>query len=333
MPEISVILPFYNAQETLETAVISILKQSFTDFELLLINNNSVDKSIELASKLAQKDNRIQILHEKKQGIVPALLKGLHYSTGQYIARMDADDISLPNRFELQHKLLENRQDIGLVASCVKLFPAKTSNRGLCHYVNWQNQILTHEDILIKSFVESPVIHPSIMFRKKIARKYGYYRDGDFPEDYELFLRWLHAGVKFSKIEKVLLHWRDKSNRLTRTYERYNKEAFFQTKLKYITKYIKHVNANYPEVYGWGAGQLAKKRRRILEYEGLKFKAIFEVDPAKIDNKEILHYSEIPERGDIFIVSLVSNKGAGEKIKKYLSFIDYVEGKDFILTG
>ncbi|MGM0612050.1 MAG: glycosyltransferase family 2 protein [Bacteroidota bacterium] len=333
MPEISVILPFYNAQDTLGSSVNSILKQSFTDFELLLINNNSSDKSVEIAKKLAQKDNRIHLMHEHKQGIVPALQKGFHRSQGKYIARMDADDISVPDRFELQHDLLETRQDVGLVASCVKLFPAKTSNLGLMHYVNWQNQIITHKDILVKSFVESPLIHPSVMFRKQTAENFGYYHDGDFPEDYELFLRWLEAGVKFSKIDKVLLHWRDEKNRLTRTDKRYRREAFFQTKLKYLIKYMKLNNPDYPEVYGWGAGKIARKWRRLLEGEGIQFKAVFEVDPAKIDNKEVLHYSEIPERGTIFIVSLVSNKGAGEKIKEYLTFIDYVEGKDFILTG
>ena len=333
MPEVTVLLPFYNAQDTFDTAIKSILKQTFIDFELLLVNNNSTDQSMEITEKSAQKDSRIHVLHERNQGIVPALNKGIQNSRGKYIARMDADDISAPERLELQYKFLKANPNTGLVGSRVKLFPAATSNFGFWRYVKWQNQILTYDEILTKRFVESPVVHPSIMFRKSIAEKFGYYREGEFPEDYELFLRWLDGGVKFSKIDKVLLHWQDNKNRLTRSDKRYRQGAFFQTKLKYLAEFIKHTNPYYPNVYACGAGQNAKKWRRLLENEGLRFKAIFEVDPSKIDNKTIFHYSEIPKKGNIFIVSLVSNKDAGEKIKEFLTFNNYMEGKDFILAG
>lgn len=101
-PEISVILPFYNAEKTLETAVESILNQSFSNFELLLIDNCSTDKSFSIAQKLAKKDPRIWLLTEENPGVAHAMNCGLKNAHGKFIARMDADDISLPARLEKQ---------------------------------------------------------------------------------------------------------------------------------------------------------------------------------------------------------------------------------------
>jgi glycosyltransferase involved in cell wall biosynthesis len=333
MPEVSVILPFYNAEQTLEKAVKSILKQSFTDYELLLIDNNSSDNSSRIAQKLAEKDERINILHESRRGVVPALLKGFSECKADFIARMDSDDFSATDRLQLQYQFLKENPEYGLVSSRVRVFPATTSNMGLWRYVKWQNEIMQHEEMLIKSFVESPIVTPSIMYRKKVAEEHGYVRECDFPEDYEMFLRWLSKGVKFHKLDKVLLHWHDSESRLTRTDKRYRQEAFFKVKMDYLPDFLSQNNTHHPDVYAWGDGKYARKWKSMLKEKGINILASFEVDPAKVNNKEVLHYSEIPEKGKIFIVSLVSNKGAGDKIKEYLNFIDYKEGKDFILAG
>lgn len=333
MPEVSVILPFYNAEQTLEKAVTSILKQTFTNFELLLVNNNSSDNSLRIAQELAEKDERIQILHEPKRGVVPALLKAFSACQADLIARMDSDDFSSVDRLQLQYQFLKDNPDYGLVASRVRVFPATTSNMGLWRYVKWQNEILQHDKMLIKSFVESPIVTPSIMYRKEVAEEHGYVREGDFPEDYEMFLRWLSKGIKFHKLDKVLLHWRDSETRLTRTDKRYRQEAFFKVKMDYLPDFLSRNNPHHPDVYAWGDGKYARKWKAMLRDKGINILASFEVDPAKVNNKEVFHYSEIPEKGKIFIVSLVSNKGAGDKIKEYLNFIGYKEGNDFILAG
>lgn len=333
MPEVSVILPFYNAEKTLGKAIISILNQTFTDFELLLVDNNSNDNSRKIAKNLAKKDDRIQILDEPRRGVVPALLKAFSACKAEFIARMDSDDFSVINRLQLQYQFLKENPDYGLVASKARVFPATTSNMGLCHYVKWQNEILQHEEMRIKSFVESPIVTPSIMYQKQVAEEHGYVREGDFPEDYEMFLRWLSKGVKFHKLDKVLLHWHDSETRLTRTDKRYRQESFFKVKMDYLPEFLSHNNPHHPDVYVWGDGKYARKWKSMLRAKGINILASFEVDPAKVNNEAVFHYSEIPGKGKIFIVSLVSNKGAGNKIKDYLNFIDYKEGEDFILAG
>lgn len=333
MPKVSVILPYYNAGDTLQSAAKSILDQTFKDLELILVNNSSTDSGPRIAENLAKKDNRIILANEPKQGIVPALLKGYKNSNGKYIVRMDADDISTSKRIDLQNHFLDKNPDYGLVSGKVNLFPVTVSNKGLQRYVNWHNELLEHEQIRKKSFIDSPVIHPSIMFRRSMAEKYGYLASGDFPEDYELFMRWLKAGVKFHKMNQIILYWQDSGTKLTRIDKRYRQEAFFRIKVKYLSDFLKKYNPHHPKIYLWGDGKNAKKLRELLIDSELEIQASFEVDPKKIDNKNVFHYSEIPENGIIFILSLVSNRGAGEHIKKYLQSFGYQEGKNLILFG
>src|SRR6056297_406605 len=114
-PEISVILPFQNAETTLSEAVQSIVNQTFPDFELLLVDNNSSDNSRNIACKWAKKDQRISLLEEKRPGVAHAMNCGLKNAGGRFVARMDADDISHPERLEKQLLFLKKNPDTGLV--------------------------------------------------------------------------------------------------------------------------------------------------------------------------------------------------------------------------
>ena len=115
-PEVSVIIPFFNAENTLFSAVSSILNQTFENFELLLVDNNSSDKSRAIAEKLADSDSRIKIHHEQEQGVEHAMNCGLKYAKANLVARMDADDFSLPERLAKQVAFLNpNNEDILVV--------------------------------------------------------------------------------------------------------------------------------------------------------------------------------------------------------------------------
>ena len=119
-PKISVILPFYNAERTIARAITSIANQNFRDFECILIDNNSTDNSTWIAQKIIDRDIRFTIISEKKQGVTFASNKGLEVSKGKYIARMDADDWSYPERLEIQSDFLDKYLHYGAVGSLVK---------------------------------------------------------------------------------------------------------------------------------------------------------------------------------------------------------------------
>lgn len=329
-PKISVVLPFYNAEQTLKTAANSILAQTFQNFELLLINNNSTDSSRKIAEELTKSDKRIRILHETKPGVANAMNCGLAHSQGLFIARMDSDDIAHPNRLKKQYNYLIKNPSIALVGSAVKYISHVPGNKGFRRFVDWANSFHTPKEIELKQFIEIPVINPTIFFRRELFEKFGGCHDDNFPEDYEMQLRYLSKGTKMAKISEKLLQWHDHETRLTRTDERYSTEAFFQTKAFYFRFWSEQHNPFHPKIWIWGAGRKTRQRTVFLEQQGLQIEGRIDIVESKPD---ALFYKDLPQPGRFFIVSMVTNTGAGEKIREFLHQKSYCEGKDFILMG
>lgn len=263
-PQVSILLPFHKSKDTLDRAIQSILNQLFSNFELILISNNADDESIKIATTYCKKDQRCTLIHEKQQGVVHAFNKGLSLSIGKYIARMDADDWSFPERLQQQLDFLETHEDYSVVAGQAQYIPHKPDTKGFGRYVNWSNEILEFKDIYYKQFVESPVINPTAMWRKEVSDKYGSYAEGAFPEDYELWLRWLQKGVKFHKLNQLVIKWYDSDSRLTRTDERYSDDAFFEVKSSYLANWLMNNNPFYPKVLVWGASKISRRRANLL---------------------------------------------------------------------
>ncbi len=327
--EVSVILPFFNAEKTLCNAAQSILRQTFTSFELLLVDNNSTDLSSEIAAKLAREDKRIKVLSEKQIGVANAMNKGLENSVGTFIARMDADDISHPERLQKQVEFLKKNQEIGLVGSKVKYISHIENSAGFERFVNWSNSFCSPNEIDLNRFIEIPIINPTLLFKKEIYQKYGGCVHGDFPEDYEMQLRFLDRGVKMAKINAPLVEWHDYPSRLTRTDERYSSEAFFRTKAKYFVSWSKQNIVFHPNIMIWGAGRKTKQRAKLLEKEGIQIDGYIDV----VKTKNALHYTQVPSAGKIFIVAMVANYGAREQITNFLIDKGYKNGIDFCLMA
>ena len=329
-PEVSVILPYFNAELTLQRAISSILEQSFTHFELLLINNNSTDKSADIARQAAQNDSRIILLDEKIPGVANAMNCGLKNARGRFISRMDADDVAHSEKLQKQYNYLENNPIIDFLGSEVEYVPHIAENKGFRRFVDWVNSFHTPEEVALKQFIEIPVVNPTIFFRRQLFEKYGGCHDGNFPEDYEMQLRYLSHGAKMAKLSEKLLEWHDYSTRLTRTNERYSTEAFFQTKAFYFKQWSEQHNPFHPNIWIWGAGRKTRQRSTFLQEHGLNIEGYIDIKKTKPDT---LFYKELPQPGQLFIVSMVTNAGAGEKIREFLIQRNYAEGKDFILMG
>jgi hypothetical protein len=242
---------------------------------------------------------------------------------------MDADDYSHPARIHEQVHYLEKNEHIGAVGSLVNHVCTNSIGNGFAHYVKWSNQLVTQDEIFFNRFVEFPLVNPSIMFRRELFTQFGPYRDGPFPEDYELFLRFISNGVFFEKIAEYLLDWYDSTDRLTRSDGRYSPDAFFTAKFPYLVEWLSCKNPFHPNIWVWGAGKIAKKRSLSLEQAGLHIGGFIDVDI----KKDALHYIHLPSPGKFFIVSLVSNRGARQKIAQFLIDRGYIPGTDFILAG
>jgi len=336
-PAISVLMPVHNAATTLPGAVQSILDQTEADWELLAVDDGSTDGSEEILRDCARRDARVRVLAGPHRGVVHALNRGLAAARGRLIARMDADDLCAPERLARQRSYLDAHPTVGLAACQVRFGGDEDRAAGYARHVAWTNSLCAHEAISLARFVESPLAHPSVMFRREVPMQHGAYRQGDFPEDYELWLRWLEAGVRMEKLADTLLVWRDSPGRLSRRDPRYAAEAFHRVKAGYLARWLTLHNARHPRVVLWGAGRVTRRRARLLQAEGIAIDAYVDIDPRKIgraiEGKPVLGPSALRTPGGCFVVAAVSSAGAREQIESALVAAGHRAGRDYILAG
>ena len=207
-PLISIILPVYNAQDYLYEAINSIISQTFTNFELLAINDGSTDGSINILKSF--QDKRIRILNnDSNLGLIYSLNRGIHEAKGEFIARMDADDIADPNRLKIQLNYLFQHPDTIVVGTNMELINESGNSIGFREYPE------RHSDIIATLMNHSPFCHPSVMFKKSVVLEVGGYREAfKACEDYDLWLRLRDKG-QFANIQENLLKYRIHSEQVT----------------------------------------------------------------------------------------------------------------------
>jgi glycosyltransferase involved in cell wall biosynthesis len=203
-PIVTVLMPVYNAEAFVATAIDSVLRQSFTQFELLIISDGSSDRSAEIITSF--RDERIRFINnERNLGLIATLNSGIRLASGKFIARMDADDVCLPDRLSKQVAFLEQRVDVAVVASLVDFINTDGEVTG-----NWSTDqsAVSEQDIALVMARTNCIAHPSVIMRTEIARKYLYQTNQKGAEDWDLWLRLLADGHRIAKISEVLLHYR-----------------------------------------------------------------------------------------------------------------------------
>lgn len=328
--KVSILLPVYNAEATLFQALESLRAQHFQSLEIIVINDGSTDGTL----KLLRTQNDIKLLNHAHRGIVPALNDGLAAANGEYIARMDADDLCHPERIKQQAAFLDAFPSIGLVGCRVGFGGDREKQAGYAAYVDWINTLIEPRDIELHRFVESPLAHPSVMFRRELPEQFGTYRDGPFPEDYELWLRWMAQGVQCAKVDRELIIWNDPPTRLSRTDERYSIDAFYETKAKYLFQWLKNNNPHHPEIIVWGAGRVTRKRAAVLEQYGIHITHYIDLKPRVLDcGTPVIHHNELPPPDTCFILPMVGNRGARGKIHAFLHKKGFTAGWNYMLAS
>jgi glycosyltransferase involved in cell wall biosynthesis len=332
-PKVTVVLPFYNAEKTLSMALRSISEQEFSDFECLMVDNNSTDGSREIAAGYERDDLRFNLMKERKQGVMYASNTGCAFARGAYIARMDADDVSRPCRLRVQSEFLDGHPDFGAVAGLVNHVGDPATTAGFRRFVEWSNSIITYSEIFNRRFIEAPIVNPSAMWRKEIMERYGLYLSGGFPEDYEMWLRWLDRGVKIEKVQEVVLDWYDSEERLTRTHPIYSEQAFYEIKSRYLAKWLSANNPFHPLVTVWGASRISRRRARMLEQYGIGIQTYIDTKKGRQIKKELIYFDDLPAAGSRFILTYIRQMDNREKIQAFLEERGYVEGKDYLLVS
>jgi len=332
-PKVSVVLPFFNAEKTLHRAVESIHEQEFVDFECLLVDNNSSDRSGEIANEWTGRDRRIKLVSESRQGVMFASNYGAAQSTGGYLARMDADDWAYPERLTLQVEFLNRNPEYGAIAGRVRHVGEPKQTEGFRRFVDWSNSLTTYEEISSRRFIEAPIVNPTAMWRRETMVKHGMYLCGDFPEDYEMWLRWLDQGVKIAKLPEIILDWHDSEQRLTRTDPIYSDKSFYEIKSRYLAKWLEEHNPFHPNVAIWGASRISRRRARILEQHGIRINIYIDTKSNRQIEKEVIYYKELPKAGTCFILTYIRQMNNRERIQEFLEDRGYVEGEDYLLVS
>jgi len=342
MPHVSVVMPVRDAAPTVARAVAGIRAQTFTDWELIVVDDGSTDGTREILRGIAREESRMMLIEQQPAGVAGAANAAMAASRGALIARMDADDEAFPTRLAQQADWLAAPENRGLgVAGCLVEFGGdRAANAGYALHVDWVNALVAPEAIARERFVESPLVNPGVMFRRELLARHGGYRDGDFPEDYELWLRWLDGGVRMGKVPRVLLRWNDSPGRLTRRDARYSPEAFFRMKAAWIARWLmaERVGATRP-IFVWGAGRPTRKRAAHLGAHGVAIAGYIDVDAKKTGRRiggtglPVIAPGELPAPGGIFVLGYVASRGARDFIRAELVRRDYVEGRDFLMCA
>lgn len=327
MARVSVLLPFRNAASTLDAALQSILAERDVPFELLAVNDGSED---DWESCTGLSDPRVRVLDGEGRGLVAALELARSEACAPYLLRMDADDVMLPGRMTAQVAALESHETIGVVGS---LTVPVGGGKGLQLYVQWQNALRSPADHRRELFIESPLCHPSTMLRARAVEAIGGYRHGDFPEDYDLWLRLWDAGWQMSKVPIEGVEWRHGPGRATFVDPRYRPEAFLKLKVGFLAK---RIAAEKRSLVIWGAGKSGRRLMRELEAYGYRVGSWIDIDPDKIGREIRGGRVNAPASLNVekhFVLGCVASRGARQLIRDELQRQGFVEDQDMLFVA
>lgn len=332
-PVVSVLLPAYRAAATLGAALRSIERQTFDDFECVVVDDGSDDETRAIAAAFADRDARFVVQSGAHSGVAGALCRGLAACRGRYVARMDADDLAHKRRLERQVACLDSRPELGAVGAHVWMFPRATLSDGLRAHEQWLNSLGDPASVARDAFVECPIVHPTLCIRRELLSAHGY-RDAGWPQDYDLVLRLLASGVKLAVLPERLLGWRDGPARVTRTAEYTRRERIVACKAHHLAASFLDGTERYVL---WGYGDTGRALCRALGAHGKRPHTIVELHPRRIGQRiagaPVVHPSKLAPSARSKVVISVSGLAARSEARARARALGLREGEDFVVAA
>ena len=326
-PLVSVLLPVRDEEPFLADCLDSLSAQTLSDYEVVVVDDGSVDASAEIAAEHARADSRFRVLRQEPAGVVAASERARAEARAPLIARIDADDVALPERLELQVAAIEE-EGLAAVGGRVEYFPEPTA--GLRAYADWLNSLVTVEAALRDVWIECPLPGPGLTARAELFS----YRDRGWPEDYDLVLRIREGGGRFRNVDALVHRWRDHPERLTRTHEAFTLDAFRRCKVHFLRRTLL---AEGRAAVVWGAGPTGKAFARELLAAGTPLAAFVEVDPRKLGKRihgapvvPVEHAAGFP---GTLALGAVSGPEGRARVRELAAGLGLHEGKDFVAVA
>ena len=260
-------MPVKNAGTYLKPCLDSILAQTYTNWELIAVNDGSTDGSAEVVSKYANENSNIHVVDSEGKGVVAALRKGYGLSSGEWIHRMDSDDLMPAEKLQL----LINRATLGtVVTGKVSYFCDEYDiGEGFLKYADWLNEIMESGDFWRDVYKECPIPSSAWLMHRSDFERIGGFESDLMPEDYDLSFRIMEYNLKVVRVPHIVHHWRDSATRTSRNEKHYFPTAYIPLKVHYFLK-IAHDSSKCLVLLG--AGIKGKKMAKELLEKEISFK-------------------------------------------------------------
>tara|TARA_B100000809_G_scaffold266798_1_gene331691 strand:- start:494 stop:1504 length:1011 start_codon:yes stop_codon:yes gene_type:complete len=330
IPAISILMPVKNTAQFLIECLESIINQTEIDFELIAIDDHSTDYSYSVLKEYSVKDKRFKVFKNTGNGIIEALRLAYSKSSGNYITRMDSDDVMSLNKL---HVLKSNLIAFGnghIALGKVKYFSEKPLGEGFVKYEEWLNSLIEEGTNFEGIYKECVIPSPCWMvYREDLEKCNAFYPNG-YPEDYDLAFRFYMEGLKPIASHRILHHWRDYSTRTSRTHVHYADHTFLAIKMKYFLKLDYDSTKN---LVVWGAGDKGKTIAKNLIYHKIKFNWICD-NPKKIGkhvyDQLILPFTALESIDNSQSIITVANSKAQKEIKLFFKERKLLSNKDYL---
>ncbi len=318
-PYVSIVMAIKDTEPYLPDCLDSILNQTYQNWELIAVNDHSTDRTPEILAEYAQKDARIRVFHSDKPRLIPTLQEAQKHCRGTLINRMDSDD-KMPD-YKLQ-VLVEEWEKHGkgtVIAGGTEHFVDEgVVGGGFLRYEKWLNQVAKNSTHYEEIYKECVIPSHCWIIHKDDFEAVGRFDPIVYPEDYDLCFRFYKHGLKIIGIDYILHYWRDRSNRISRTWEEYKDNRYFDLKIRYFYQIDRQTNR--PLVL-WGCGRNGKDMAKLLLQHETHFNWVCD-NPKKIGKdiygQVLQHFDAIPSIQNPQILIVVASPDGQRDIAKML---------------
>lgn len=328
-PLVSILTPFKNVSKYLDDCLTSIIKQSYQNWELLIVDDHSVDNSYSIVEKYTKSDRRIKLYENDKSGIISALQLAYSKSSGTYVTRMDSDDIMTEDKLEIMVNQLEHYGRKHIALGLVQYFSETGISDGYAKYETWLNKLTKTGTNYDEIYKECVIASPCWMIHRDDLDLCDAFNPNRYPEDYDLTFRFYEHGFTCIPNNNLLHYWRDYSTRTSRTHEHYVQNYFLDIKLYYFLKLDYDVSR---PLTLWGAGFKGKSVAKSLVEKNIEFHWI--CDNYKKIGKSIYGVKLQPFNDLLYIknpqtIVTVANMEAQKDIISYFQKLKMESVKDY----